>query len=145
MQLLDFTPGHEAPISVYESERAYALPLGEGRGEGHVYCIRIEPGGFIGPHEAGFGQLLPRRGWQRLGQRGRRGTAATRGRAGSVYCPWGGPREGERHGPHSNHGAIDGLSRGTNRPRRLTSACSRQALIDGVQSNGHSPMAGGGT
>jgi quercetin dioxygenase-like cupin family protein len=58
MQLLDFTPGHEAPISVYESERAYALPLGEGRGEGHVYCIRIEPGGFIGPHEAGFGQLF---------------------------------------------------------------------------------------
>ena len=58
MQLLDFTPGHEVPISAYESHGAYALPLGEGRGEGHVYCVRIEPGGAIGPHEAGFGQLF---------------------------------------------------------------------------------------
>ena len=36
----------------------YALPLGEGRGEAHVYCVRIEPGGAIGPHEAGYGQLF---------------------------------------------------------------------------------------
>jgi quercetin dioxygenase-like cupin family protein len=58
MHLLDFTPGHETEISVYESHGAYALPLGDGRGEGHVYCIRIEPGGAIGWHEAGFGQLF---------------------------------------------------------------------------------------
>ena len=58
MHLLDFTPGHETQITVYESHGAYALPLGEGRGEGHVYCVRIEPGGTIGPHEAGFGQLF---------------------------------------------------------------------------------------
>ena len=58
MQLLDFTPGHEKLISVYQSHGAYALPLGEGRGEGHVYCIRIEAGGEIGPHEAGFAQLF---------------------------------------------------------------------------------------
>jgi quercetin dioxygenase-like cupin family protein len=58
MRLLDFTPGHETPITVYESRGAYALPLGEGRGEGHVYCIRIEAGGAIGPHEATFGQLF---------------------------------------------------------------------------------------
>jgi quercetin dioxygenase-like cupin family protein len=58
MQLLDFTPGHGTAITVYDSHNAYALPLGEGRGEGHVYCVRIEPGGVIGPHEAGFGQLF---------------------------------------------------------------------------------------
>src|SRR5262245_14810190 len=58
MQLLDFTPGHEVPISAYGSHGAHALSLGEGRGEGHVYCIRIDPGGAIGPHEAAFGQLF---------------------------------------------------------------------------------------
>lgn len=58
MHLLDFTSAREAPISVYDSHGAYALPLGDGRGEGHVYCIRFEPGGVIGPHEAGFGQLF---------------------------------------------------------------------------------------
>jgi quercetin dioxygenase-like cupin family protein len=58
MHVLDFAPGHDALISVYESHGAYALPLGEGRGEGHIYCIRIEPGGAIGPHEASFGQLF---------------------------------------------------------------------------------------
>jgi quercetin dioxygenase-like cupin family protein len=58
MQLLDFTPGRATPIAVYESHGAYALPLADGRGEGHVYCIRIEPGGAIGPHEASFGQLF---------------------------------------------------------------------------------------
>ena len=58
MQLIDFTAGHDTPISVYDSHGAYALPLGEGRGESHAYCIRIDPGGAIGPHEAGFGQLF---------------------------------------------------------------------------------------
>ena len=58
MRLLDFTPGHETPITVYDSYRAYALPLGEGRGEAHAYCIRIEPGGIIGSHQAGFGQFF---------------------------------------------------------------------------------------
>jgi quercetin dioxygenase-like cupin family protein len=58
MHFLDFTPGHGTPITVYNSHGAFAVPLGEGRGEGHVYCVRIEPGGLIGAHEAGFGQLF---------------------------------------------------------------------------------------
>ena len=58
MQLLDLTPGHETSISDFDSHGAYALPLADGRGEGHVYSIHIEPGGAIGPHEAGFGQLF---------------------------------------------------------------------------------------
>jgi len=49
---------HDAPISEYESHGAHALPLGGGRGEGHVYRVRISPGGAIGPHKAGFGQLF---------------------------------------------------------------------------------------
>jgi quercetin dioxygenase-like cupin family protein len=57
MQVLEFTAGHE-PITLYQSQGAYALPLAQGRGEGHVYCIRFAPGGAIGPHEASFGQLF---------------------------------------------------------------------------------------
>lgn len=49
---------HDAPVSGYESHGAHALPLGGGGGEGHVYRVRISPGGAIGPHEAGFGQLF---------------------------------------------------------------------------------------
>jgi len=59
MKLFDFSPGHGVTILAYESHGAYALQLGEGWGEGHIYCVRIEPGGAIGPHEAGFGQLFP--------------------------------------------------------------------------------------
>lgn len=58
MQLLDLTVSPDTLISAYESQGAYALSLGDGRGEGHVYRIRIEPGGAIGPHAAGFGQLF---------------------------------------------------------------------------------------
>jgi quercetin dioxygenase-like cupin family protein len=58
MKLFDFSPGQDAMISDYGSHGAYALQLGEGRGEGHIYCIRIEPGGVVGPHEAGYGQLF---------------------------------------------------------------------------------------
>lgn len=58
MHVLSFTSTHDAPISDYESHGAYALPLANGQGEGHVYSIRIEAGGAIGPHQAGFGQLF---------------------------------------------------------------------------------------
>jgi quercetin dioxygenase-like cupin family protein len=57
MQVLEFATGHE-PITLYQSHGAHALPLADGRGEGHVYSIRFAPGGVIGPHEATFGQLL---------------------------------------------------------------------------------------
>ena len=59
MHRFDFAaPGQDAPISEYESHGAHALPLGAGRGEGHVYRVRIAPGGAISPHVAGFGQLF---------------------------------------------------------------------------------------
>jgi hypothetical protein len=42
MKVFDFSPGHDKRISAYESHEAYALQLAEGRGEGHIYCIRID-------------------------------------------------------------------------------------------------------
>ena len=35
-----------------------ALHLGEGEGAAHAYVMHFRPGGLIGPHEAGFGQLF---------------------------------------------------------------------------------------
>lgn len=32
--------------------------MADGRGEAHVYRLRFDPGGAIGPHTAGFGQLF---------------------------------------------------------------------------------------
>jgi quercetin dioxygenase-like cupin family protein len=58
MHLLSFGPKHGTPITGYHSHGASAVPLGSGRGESHVYCIYLGPGGEIGPHEAGFDQLF---------------------------------------------------------------------------------------
>jgi hypothetical protein len=145
MQLLDLTPGHEAVIPAYESHGAYALPLGEGRGEGHIHCIRIEPGGIIGPHEAGFGQLFLGGGGQWLGQRRRWSASATGRRAGGVYRPRRGSCQGQRHRLDGHYGATDGLGGGTDRARRLTRKCSRQAGPSRAPPGRRSPMAISGT
>lgn len=42
----------------YEVEGTASLELAEGSGEAHAYVLYFEPGGVIGPHEAGFGQML---------------------------------------------------------------------------------------
>jgi quercetin dioxygenase-like cupin family protein len=42
----------------YEVKLASSIKLAEGRGEAHAYVVYLEPGGEIGPHEAGFGQLF---------------------------------------------------------------------------------------
>lgn len=42
----------------YEVKLASSIKLAEGEGEAHAYVIYFEPGGVIGPHEAGFGQIL---------------------------------------------------------------------------------------
>ena len=42
----------------YEVKRAASIKFAEGAGEAHVYVVYFEPGGEIGPHEAGFGQIL---------------------------------------------------------------------------------------
>jgi quercetin dioxygenase-like cupin family protein len=46
------------PIVGYDSVRASSALLADGSGEARFWCVRIEPGGEIGRHEAGFGQLF---------------------------------------------------------------------------------------
>ena len=62
----------DAPVAELIGSRPYAvklassIKLAEGEGEAHAYLLFFEPGGEIGPHEAGFGQLffaVQRPGW----------------------------------------------------------------------------------
>jgi quercetin dioxygenase-like cupin family protein len=45
-------------IDAYGSVGAASIRVADGDGEAHVYVISFEPGGRIGPHVAGFGQLF---------------------------------------------------------------------------------------
>ena len=58
MRRLDLSAKRAQTITRFASRGATAVPCGDGHGEAHVYCLRFDPGGEIGPHEAGFGQLL---------------------------------------------------------------------------------------
>lgn len=58
MRVIDFSRSRAEAIVQYESAAAASVHLGEGRGEAHVYCIYLGPGGEIGAHPAGFGQLF---------------------------------------------------------------------------------------
>jgi hypothetical protein len=39
-------------------ERTSSIEPAEGNGEAHAYVLHFGPGGVIGPHQAGFGQLF---------------------------------------------------------------------------------------
>lgn len=58
MRLVDLSFERATPILEHEAARAAALALGAGTGAAHVYLLSFEPGGWIGPHVAGFGQLF---------------------------------------------------------------------------------------
>lgn len=58
MRVIDFDRKHAEPIGLYESVAASSVPLGDGKGEAHVYCVYFEPGGEIGPHPTGYAQLF---------------------------------------------------------------------------------------
>lgn len=58
MRVIEFSPGHSQPISLFESVSASSVPLGDGSGRAHVYCLYFGAGGRIGEHRAGFGQLF---------------------------------------------------------------------------------------
>ena len=58
MHIVDFAPDCAAPITEYHSRAASAQALGDGHGEAHVYAVHFAPGGHIGQHPAGFGQLF---------------------------------------------------------------------------------------
>jgi quercetin dioxygenase-like cupin family protein len=42
----------------YDVKLASSIELAEGAGEAHAYVVYFDPGGEIGPHEAGFGQIF---------------------------------------------------------------------------------------
>lgn len=42
----------------YEVALTSSVEVVRGDGEAHAYVLYVDPGGVIGPHEAGFGQLL---------------------------------------------------------------------------------------
>lgn len=58
----------------YQVRLASSIKLAEGEGEAHAYVLYFEPGGEIGSHEAGFGQLfvaMSGNGWVAAGDGGR--------------------------------------------------------------------------
>jgi quercetin dioxygenase-like cupin family protein len=60
MEILRFDASHAEPIGrrPYEVRLASSIKLAEGGGEAHAHVVYFDPGGEIGPHEAGFGQIL---------------------------------------------------------------------------------------
>jgi quercetin dioxygenase-like cupin family protein len=58
MRIVRFTRANAVPVTLFDSTGVFSVPLGDGRGEAHAYCIHIEAGGSIGEHPAGFGQLF---------------------------------------------------------------------------------------
>jgi quercetin dioxygenase-like cupin family protein len=58
VEILRFDPSLADPITRFRSRLAASTKLAEGEGEAHAYVVYFEPGGEIGPHEAGFGQIF---------------------------------------------------------------------------------------
>jgi quercetin dioxygenase-like cupin family protein len=58
MKVVDLGAVNRAVIERYGSARAESARIAAGNGEAHVHLVTFEPGGVIGPHEAGFGQLF---------------------------------------------------------------------------------------
>jgi quercetin dioxygenase-like cupin family protein len=46
------------PVLDFQSRSAVAAELAAGNGPAHIHLVRIDAGGEIGPHVAGFGQLF---------------------------------------------------------------------------------------
>jgi quercetin dioxygenase-like cupin family protein len=58
IRLFRFNASQARPIEAYASSGASSCVLAHGQGESHVYVVRLEPGGIIGPHPAGFDQVF---------------------------------------------------------------------------------------
>ena len=60
VEILRFSPGSAERIGwrPYDVRLASSIKLVEGGGEAKAYVIYLEPGGVIGQHEAGFGQIF---------------------------------------------------------------------------------------
>lgn len=100
MEKLSFHRDDARAISAYGALGAAAVHLADGSGDGHAYCIHLDPGGVIPRHVAGFDQLflaVAGSGWAE-GADGRRVTLATG--EGVVF------RKGEVHAKGSEAGMI---------------------------------------
>ena len=58
MRLIDLTGQQAELITEYGSIDASSVRVADGRGDTRVHVVVFDPGGSIGPHEAGFGQLF---------------------------------------------------------------------------------------
>ena len=58
IRLFRFNASRAKPIHAYASTGAHSCELAHGYGESHAYVVHIEPGGIIGPHPAGFDQVI---------------------------------------------------------------------------------------
>lgn len=58
VRVFSFLPATAQPVVTFQSQAASSVPLGDGHGEAHVFCLYLEPDGSIGPHPTGFGQLF---------------------------------------------------------------------------------------
>ena len=58
MRIVEFLRETAQPITLFDSSGAFSVRLADGSGQAHVYCVHVEPGGCIGAHNAGFGQLF---------------------------------------------------------------------------------------
>ena len=66
MNILDIPSQRYRSVKDFGSHGVEAAEVANGAGDAHFHVLRIEPGGAIGPHQAGFGQLfmiLGGRGW----------------------------------------------------------------------------------
>jgi hypothetical protein len=58
MKLVDLSPERATAIREFDAISVAAVALASGSGAAHVYALHFEPGRLIGPHLAGFGQVL---------------------------------------------------------------------------------------
>lgn len=57
MRIIEFGPEESRPVDLYASHGFTVAPLSHGQ-ESTVACVRLTPGGLIGPHEAVGRQVL---------------------------------------------------------------------------------------
>ena len=66
VRIVHLDASNATPIEAFGSVRANSVAVADGHGEAHAYVITFEPGGLIGPHVAGFGQIfipIAGKGW----------------------------------------------------------------------------------
>ena len=98
MRVIQFSAVHAEPVTLFDSAAASSRLVADGRGEVHVHFLRLEAGGKIGEHPAGFGQLF-------LVVEGSGWAAGADGRRVEVHAGQGVYFErGERHSKGSDRG-----------------------------------------